>query len=289
MRRTVSCVCSPAAACGCVADIVPSLNENRILKRWAGGVRLLQVCDCQAAACRLQREWLLTRLFVEQVAAQELAWGIKFSATATLDIEELPNGIASAQRDGCVACGTPASCSASPARCLSRGPRKGGARKVVPRSPGPPPLGVRDICFTLVESRDLKYFSGTWRIETRDASQARLIYTVEVLPQPWLPVCTSRETRVARRAHHVDDVLTSGHAAAPSAHREPCEQRLARQLGGRARPRGGAGASGRAAAEAAGAAQRGTPAWQRRRRVTLPERAGFLWHQRRLPLIHSGV
>ncbi len=58
----------------------------------------------------------------------------------------------------------------------------------MPRSPGPPPQGVRDICFTLVESRDLKYFSGTWRIESRDG-QARLIYAVEVLPQPWLPVC----------------------------------------------------------------------------------------------------
>jgi hypothetical protein len=47
---------------------------------------------------------------------------------------------------------------------------------------------VRDICFSLVESRDLKYFSGTWRIESRDGA-ARLIYAVEVLPQPWLPVC----------------------------------------------------------------------------------------------------
>ena len=35
-----------------------------------------------------------------QVAAQELAWGLKFSATATLDIEELPNGINAALRDG---------------------------------------------------------------------------------------------------------------------------------------------------------------------------------------------
>ena len=65
----------PHAHCRC-ADIVPSLNENRILERWSGGVRLLQV------------------------AAQELAWGLKFSATATLDIEELPNGINAALRDG---------------------------------------------------------------------------------------------------------------------------------------------------------------------------------------------
>ena len=62
----------------------------------------------------------------------------------------------------------------------------------MPRSPGPPPQTVRDICFTLVESRDLKYFSGTWRIEQRDNSLARLIYAVEVQPQPWLPICASR-------------------------------------------------------------------------------------------------
>ena len=62
---------------------------------------------------------------------------------------------------------------------------------IIPRSPGPPPQSVRDICFTLVESRDLKYFSGTWRIEQRDTALARLIYAVEVQPQPWLPVCAS--------------------------------------------------------------------------------------------------
>lgn len=41
-------------------------------------------------------------LAARQVAAQELAWGLKFSATATLDIEELPNGINAALRDGYV-------------------------------------------------------------------------------------------------------------------------------------------------------------------------------------------
>ena len=100
------------------------------------------------------------------MAAQELAFGLKFSATATLDIEEMPNGIVAAQRDAS---------------------RRLKSRLIVPRSRGPPPQSVRDICFTLVESRDLKYFSGTWRIEARDG-RARLIYAVEVLPQPWLPV-----------------------------------------------------------------------------------------------------
>ena len=47
---------------------------------------------------------------------------------------------------------------------------------------------MRDICFTLVSSRDLRRFSGTWRIETVDSLRSRLIYVVEVQPQPWLPV-----------------------------------------------------------------------------------------------------
>ena len=124
-----------------LADIVPSLDENRILERWTGGVRL------------------------QQVAAQEVALGLKFTATATLDIEELPNGIVPATR------GTAAS-----------------ERRIVPRSAGGPPRVVRDICFTLVESRDLRRFSGTWRIETVDSLHSRLIYAVEVQPMPWLPV-----------------------------------------------------------------------------------------------------
>ena len=76
--------------------------------------------------------------------------------------------------------------------CAPRSSRRTTSRLIVPRSPGPPPQTVRDICFTLVESRDLKYFSGTWRIEQRDNSLARLIYAVEVQPQPWLPICASR-------------------------------------------------------------------------------------------------
>ena len=129
-----------------LADIVPSLDENRVLERWAGGVRL------------------------QQVAAQELAWGLKFSATATLNIEELPNGITQAGR---------------------KGQPGGGQRRIVPRSPGVAPQSVRDICFSLVDSRDLKRFVGTWRIETRDDVRSRLIYVVEVQPQPWLPVGAS--------------------------------------------------------------------------------------------------
>jgi hypothetical protein len=79
---------------------VPSLNENRILERWSGGVRLLQASPpCGAVRSEL-RAAIDTPRVPFQVAAQELAWGLKFSATATLDIEELPNGINAAQRDG---------------------------------------------------------------------------------------------------------------------------------------------------------------------------------------------
>ena len=81
-------------------DIVPSLNENRILERWSGGVRLLQASSRSHAARFLHLAATYAQRARCQVAAQELAWGLKFSATATLDIEELPNGINAALRDG---------------------------------------------------------------------------------------------------------------------------------------------------------------------------------------------
>ena len=151
-----------------------------------------------------------------QVAAQELAWGIKFSATATLDIEELPNGIAAAQREGsvrmrCVRMHASALPGLMRRRCRLR--KFVGARMVIPRSPGPPPQSVRDICFTLVDSRDLKYFSGTWRIESREGSQARLIYAVEVQPQPWLPVCACPRAWCTLRVCARAERLTRGPAA----------------------------------------------------------------------------
>jgi hypothetical protein len=81
------------------SEIVPSLDENRILERWAGGVRLLQVRACRPGACLSASSHRANP--AHQVAAQELAWGLKFSATATLDIEEMPNGLVAAQREGC--------------------------------------------------------------------------------------------------------------------------------------------------------------------------------------------
>jgi hypothetical protein len=70
----------------------------------------------------------------------------------------------------------------------------GAQKRVIPRSMGQPPKSVRDICFTLVESADLRRFTGTWRIESREDMRCRLIYAVEVLPQPWLPVGTCRSS-----------------------------------------------------------------------------------------------
>lgn len=67
------------------------------------------------------------------------------------------------------------------------------SRRIIPRSLGPPMGDVRDICFSLVESRDLKMFTGTWRIEG-NAKNARLLYNVEVQPQPWLPIGARRST-----------------------------------------------------------------------------------------------
>ncbi len=174
----------------------------------------------------------------------------------------MPNGIAAAQRDGCAplrfTAGRPCDGQQwSPAdlrtACNARSSRKLAARLIVPRSPGPPPQGVRDICFTLVESRDLKYFSGTWRIESREGSQARLIYAVEVLPQPWLPVCAF----ACGACTALPGVCASEPPLPPrSADCEPRGQGLARQPGGGARPRGGARAVRGGAAAGACSASR---------------------------------
>eukprot|EP00238_Polyblepharides_amylifera_P009574 CAMPEP_0196574482 /NCGR_PEP_ID=MMETSP1081-20130531/4184_1 /TAXON_ID=36882 /ORGANISM="Pyramimonas amylifera, Strain CCMP720" /LENGTH=225 /DNA_ID=CAMNT_0041892511 /DNA_START=218 /DNA_END=895 /DNA_ORIENTATION=+ len=53
-----------------------------------------------------------------------------------------------------------------------------------------PQTASQDICFTLVESRDLKEFTGTWRIQQIEGSETstRLSYAAQVRPQPWLPV-----------------------------------------------------------------------------------------------------
>lgn len=84
---------------------------------------------------------------------------------------------------------------------------------------GQPPKSVRDICFTLVESADLRRFTGTWRIESRDNMRSRLIYAVEVLPQPWLPVGAwpSRRMHAASaRLTHSPLQVSSRSASAPT-------------------------------------------------------------------------
>ena len=92
-----------------------------MLERWQGGVRLQQV-----RALPRRRSLLASGAenVVWQVAAQDLAFGIKFSATATLDIEELPEGIPAAgaappqaaKRFAPPACGAAAGC--DPVLCL---------------------------------------------------------------------------------------------------------------------------------------------------------------------------
>jgi hypothetical protein len=78
-----------------LSDIVPSLQTNRVVSRWAGGVRLEQ------ARCGFAQSGRVLIGFSAQVAAQDVGLGIKFSATATLDIEELPSGILLASRTRC--------------------------------------------------------------------------------------------------------------------------------------------------------------------------------------------
>jgi hypothetical protein len=87
-----------------------------VLERWQGGVRLQQVRPRPRR--RLSPPAPDSETSLLQVAAQDLAFGIKFSATATLDIEELPDGILAAgaapqqaaKRCARPACGVRAGC-----------------------------------------------------------------------------------------------------------------------------------------------------------------------------------
>ena len=54
-----------------------------------------------------------------------------------------------------------------------------------------------DICFVMVESKELREFVGTWRIQTLDRKTTVLTYTVKVSPKPWLPT-NLVETRISK-------------------------------------------------------------------------------------------
>jgi len=102
---------------------------------------------------------------LRQVAKQTLAFGASLEVTAILNITERPDGVT---EDEMIDLDISA---VVPVTCL-------------------PQTASQDICFTLVESRDLKEFTGTWRIQQIEGSETstRLSYAAQVRPQPWLPV-----------------------------------------------------------------------------------------------------
>ena len=66
-----------------------------------------------------------------------------------------------------------------------------------------------DICFSMIESRELREFIGTWRVQRGEyedgdgeedalsaAKTTSLSYTVKVVPKPWLPAVLV-EARIA--------------------------------------------------------------------------------------------
>lgn len=101
------------------------------------------------------------RVRLSQVAAEEIAFGASVKVKAVLDIRELPRGIALEEQ----------------------------LEPIVPKYSL---VGVasQDICFTLVESRELKEFTGTWHIQEGPSGSltTQLAYVTQVRPQAVLPV-----------------------------------------------------------------------------------------------------
>lgn len=123
---------------------IPSLVKNECLQRKANGATLLQV------------------------GAQEVAMGVKFSASCKLDITEHANGI------------PPWQCSSETSSSDSSFP--------MPRSflPGHP---CRDISFASLDG-DFQCFKGIWRMQHgyQGPGTTLLCYALYVMPQQWLPV-----------------------------------------------------------------------------------------------------
>eukprot|EP00873_Tetraselmis_striata_P006956 jgi/Tetstr1/427220/TSEL_017408.t1 len=126
-------------------EFIPGLKENTVVEKRSDGALL------------------------RQVGQEDLALGVKFTASVLLDIKEhrrgMPASMASADEDGKVALPVPQSW--------------GGVHA----------SNYMDITFELVDG-DFKVFNGVWRMSpgATGPSSSRLSYTVLVQPSPWLPV-----------------------------------------------------------------------------------------------------
>jgi len=126
-------------------EFIPGLKENTVVEERPRGVLL------------------------RQVGQEDLALGVKFTASVLLDIQEYPRGMPTsktvANGSGKIALPVPKSWDSVPSSCH------------------------KDITFELVKG-DFQVFNGVWRISPGAAgpSSSRLSYSVMVQPSPWLPV-----------------------------------------------------------------------------------------------------
>lgn len=130
-----------------LAEFIPGLVVNECLERRDTGARL------------------------KQVGQQDLYLGVKFCATAVLDIVEHIQGMPQEQ-------------------CYCIGYNHNGEFKEGDWFPCPEKTfksEPRDIVFSLVDG-DFQAFKGVWRMERMGPGNTRLAYGLHVRPQRWLPV-----------------------------------------------------------------------------------------------------
>lgn len=153
-------------------EFIPSLETNRCLERRPNGARL------------------------EQVGAQEVALGVKFSAKVVLDIFEyrsgLPAALCSQDHDEAKFPhpSGPYGASASVSLASSSTSSVSASVSSLDDAPAAAAACPRDIAFSMVESRDFQAFRGVWRIAPGSGGPAtcKLSYALFVRPQVWLPV-----------------------------------------------------------------------------------------------------
>lgn len=114
-----------------------------------------------------------------QVGAQDIAFGIKFSARCVLDVLEFPEGL---PQDCCISLSSyeytrsTSDSGESDGDCLFPLPRVSLSG-----------LPYKDLTFKLVEG-DFLVFRGMWRMQEVGPNKTRLSYALFVRPHPWLPV-----------------------------------------------------------------------------------------------------
>ena len=141
-----------------LGDFIPGLAQNEVLQRRSNGCKLLQV------------------------GLQRLALGIKLRVETVIEVFELPEGlemvndIVLQSKDEAVTYN---------------------AREWIQPKDSDAGMSCMDICFIMTESKELKEFVGTWRVQKNERGMTTLSYVVRVEPRPWLPTALV-ESRIAK-------------------------------------------------------------------------------------------